>query len=1095
MKECSAPNNNRRMPAIRFSALRCFRALLLLALITLAGNSVASAQQAGLDVVMLVDVSGSMRLADGSGSDPEQLRWDAVKLVLDLLTHDDRLLVLPFSEECPAKSAPLESRELAYVDGTMRQALGRQIEAFIPNRGETPKSDEGGTGLLAALRVAKSKIEIASRSPRESARPKVVFLLTDGQQNTGLAALDDTPDDRLVNGPRAEWKQDPRVAFFRDHQIPVYTFGLGKEASMSFLEELAKFTGGTPMKVDSNTQLVERFRELIWSVGRCFISKPFDGASVTQRSGALGGAIDLAVLLYEELPGAADLKRRSAAPSPLPERKWLNTPQQPVEDQRSGKRLLLPGSTEPRASGHAILYFDGRRAGGDARGEFFRATPSTELELTFPEELRSRKLTGYFIKRMAVDFDVRLHRGALGIEGEYYRNEPIPLEVELLAANAAEVAERYDVVAELLPADANGMSAAPVAARLPAVSGKPTVFRAAAFTAAGLRHSAEPRDQHVLRVTVREKAAGGGLAYAHTLPPRLVTIRNAIPVNPPAVNNTLSRSTRQLVLDVTTVWPLAAELPLKVAKVFPQQAADNKTLAPTAVEFGPASVNEGKVTLKAGRARVGIKLAADEKKWPAPPSLYERGGLSFSSIDPNGLRLVTLLPGNAEEPGVLVPWGLRLGTVGLKLDAAAGLAFAVGPAAAEDRRAIAVGLADQNETPPSGFSVSVSLAPADARQVVFSPQELWIQPPGKVALVKDRRQSIPLKRLGETFEIYFRPDVSKHPDQASLIGTHAYVARAQGSGFDRPETPVSLAVLRPELEFQRVGAPILQVGPGVTAPAEVQARLKWLPGGKLPIALQPADKLRVSVVDVELEKQGGLAAFDIPFTGGERPLELRAPVAADPNDGWSLHNFGFEIPADFRYGAYAGALAGLLNGDPLQPELPFAFRVDGLKSHGLVLNAAQREKFSVAGAAAEPEPTDRVRVVQFFDGELKLQLDARCEVAGTPLKPGQLEVTFSGPLQADGSGPFLMNAKDPRDFVAPPRLVSVESGATADSLAVNLLLARVRNATPNVPYEAHVALAYRDPEQGIDVGPMTLVVEVIFVDSKSVLKGEAAKPR
>ena len=35
-------------------------------------------------------------------SDPERLRWDAVKLVLDLLTKDDRILVLPFNETCPA---------------------------------------------------------------------------------------------------------------------------------------------------------------------------------------------------------------------------------------------------------------------------------------------------------------------------------------------------------------------------------------------------------------------------------------------------------------------------------------------------------------------------------------------------------------------------------------------------------------------------------------------------------------------------------------------------------------------------------------------------------------------------------------------------------------------------------------------------------------------------------------------------------------------------------------------------------------------------------------------------------------------------------
>lgn len=1046
------------------------------------------AQQAGLDVVMLVDVSASMSPdGDNPGNDPEQLRWDAVKLVLDLLTDDDRLLVLPFSEQCPAASAPLESQDLEYARSDYQKKLGRQIEAFIPDRGAAVTTDDGGTGIIAALEVARGKIEAASKSPRESARPKVVFLLTDGQQNTNKLPLDDTPDDRLVNNPGEAWKSDERVTYFRDNKIPIYTFGLGQQAEMTFLEELAKFTNATPMKVDSNTQLVERFRELIWSVGRCFVTAPFDAQQPSRRSGSLGGAVDFAVLLYEQLPGAESLKRRSAAPNPLPARRWLNAPEPPAEDVRTGKRMELPGSTTPRESGYAIVYYDGRRTQRDLRGSMFQAAPQMELELGFPAESRRSNLTGYFIKRMAVEFDVRLTKGALGKEGEYYRNEPIPLEVEVRASGGGEVAKRFEISAELVPTDAALAGTSPIA--LAASPDRPTLFRPAGLTAVGLSPSTELYDTCVLKITVTEKTAAGGLAYAHTLPPRLVTIKNAIPLRhvPPSVMLSPAQPRVDIHIGTLQDWPQPTNFRLNVARMLPKQKSDSKTFPAGAIDFDTAELKSGALTLHGNRGKIGLQLAADQTKWPQQPGLYEDGSLLLTSVD-SRLRIVTLQPGGVEEPGYEIPWGFRRAIVGLKLDAQEGSEWSVGPAQSQDRRKLVVSLADAKEAPPDGFTVTVSLASADDKKPLFSPQEFWIQAAGEAAVAKDRRQSIALKSLGEEFDIFFQPDLAKHADHAGLIGTHAYVVRAAGEGFDRPELPISLAVLRPELEFKRVGAPISQAAPGVAAPVQMQARLIWLANGKLPLNIEPAAKIRLTVADEGAGKQAGRAAFDVPYTGGSRSVELVSPADLNnPASGWTNLDFQFQIPDDFRHGSYAGSLALLFHDEPLAPELPFAFRINSLTSTGLIISEAQRKKFADIKDWPEPTPVESVSVVQFFDRGATVQLNVRCDLNGVALDPSKLV-----PQSADAEFPFLTNAKDARDYVAAPKLKQIASGAMGGSLVVDLLLPPVRNATPGVPYNTTLDFEYRDPEQSIDLGRLSITLEVTFVDPQAVLQVEPA---
>ena len=52
-----------------------------------------------IDLVFLVDVSRSM--FEDPGNDPERIRWDAVLLSMDLLTSEDKVLIIPFNEDSP----------------------------------------------------------------------------------------------------------------------------------------------------------------------------------------------------------------------------------------------------------------------------------------------------------------------------------------------------------------------------------------------------------------------------------------------------------------------------------------------------------------------------------------------------------------------------------------------------------------------------------------------------------------------------------------------------------------------------------------------------------------------------------------------------------------------------------------------------------------------------------------------------------------------------------------------------------------------------------------------------------------------------------
>ena len=257
--------------------------VLVFPVMTLAADSI----HRGMDVILLIDVSGSMAEQNGyiedaygtgkwTGSDPQRIRWDAVKMLVDLLDANDRILILRFNETCPARNGkylvnnqPAQPEDLflpgrtpltrendfptvlQFCDGRTQLELSSQIAQFNHPLTTTPRTnaktsqhedgwklDGGGTNVIDALGALAAPItKFCYRDIPE--RPKRIILLTDGcDQN--IDQFVENPD-----GDESAAEYQPRIntrllseslSFLRptrdfgsvdaDHKIPVYTVGL-----------------------------------------------------------------------------------------------------------------------------------------------------------------------------------------------------------------------------------------------------------------------------------------------------------------------------------------------------------------------------------------------------------------------------------------------------------------------------------------------------------------------------------------------------------------------------------------------------------------------------------------------------------------------------------------------------------------------------------------------------------------------------------------------------------------------------------------------------------------------------------------------------
>jgi len=191
------------------------------------GRATYSEVVKGIDIQLLLDVSGSMQLRDLGAN---RTRLDVVRGVLEEFVkgrEGDRVGLLTFALY-PRVACPL-TRDLAAV----QEAL-RDVRPVLGN------SLEDRTAIGVAIAAA------AQRLSRSDATSKVVVMLTDGEQIVHDVGLDDAADYAALRGVR------------------LYTIAAGRAQSpwTKKLESIARATGGQAYFARDATALTRIYQEI-----------------------------------------------------------------------------------------------------------------------------------------------------------------------------------------------------------------------------------------------------------------------------------------------------------------------------------------------------------------------------------------------------------------------------------------------------------------------------------------------------------------------------------------------------------------------------------------------------------------------------------------------------------------------------------------------------------------------------------------------------------------------------------------------------------------------------------------------------------------
>lgn len=209
----------------------------------------------GYDLILAIDLSGSMRAEDYEKGGSRMNRLQAIKPVVQAFINDrpgDRIGIVVFSGRAYTL-APLTFDH---------RWLARQVERLKIGL------IEDGTALGDGLGVALTRLEQAGREADNKRQGAFVILLTDGANNRGA----------LTPAQAAE--------LARDRGIPVYTIGAGRDGLVpmpvtdprtgrtigyrqaisdldeSALREIASVTGGRYFRADDHRTIAQAFQSI-----------------------------------------------------------------------------------------------------------------------------------------------------------------------------------------------------------------------------------------------------------------------------------------------------------------------------------------------------------------------------------------------------------------------------------------------------------------------------------------------------------------------------------------------------------------------------------------------------------------------------------------------------------------------------------------------------------------------------------------------------------------------------------------------------------------------------------------------------------------
>ncbi|RYJ41455.1 vWA domain-containing protein [Flavobacterium beibuense] len=199
----------------------------------------------GIDIVMAIDVSGSMLAKDLKPNRLEALKTVAEKFVDE--RPNDRIGIVVYAAESYTKTPVTSDKEL--------------VKSAIESVNYDDSVLQDGTGIGVGLATAVNRLK------ESKAKSRVIILLTDGVNNSGFI--------------------DPRMAadIAKEYGIKVYTIGLGTngmaqmpyarrangewvyqtmkvEIDEALMKEIAKKTDGQYFRANSNSKLESIYQEI-----------------------------------------------------------------------------------------------------------------------------------------------------------------------------------------------------------------------------------------------------------------------------------------------------------------------------------------------------------------------------------------------------------------------------------------------------------------------------------------------------------------------------------------------------------------------------------------------------------------------------------------------------------------------------------------------------------------------------------------------------------------------------------------------------------------------------------------------------------------
>jgi hypothetical protein len=231
-------------PAKSFRRFKFWLCVLFVVCIALITFRPLRAESKDLDVVLLIDVSGSMLVTD-----PGNLRLQGVELFLKLLGANDRVSLITFDEK-PRVVIPLS-------EGQDRNRYSEELKK-LQNKGEY-------TDIGLAIKVAQEHFDQESREQAE----KIIVLLSDGR-------FEPHPSRGEVSSLVSTLLDDSIPAVLTKG-IRIFTLAFSLEADRDLLEKIANKAGGLFWYTPNSEKIHESFADLLLS------SKKPQIATVSER--------------------------------------------------------------------------------------------------------------------------------------------------------------------------------------------------------------------------------------------------------------------------------------------------------------------------------------------------------------------------------------------------------------------------------------------------------------------------------------------------------------------------------------------------------------------------------------------------------------------------------------------------------------------------------------------------------------------------------------------------------------------------------------------------------------------------------------------